>query len=107
MNFTITIREDGRVTRHGLETPRQTKVVARGTNSDGEYVIVIKVPGHTYWRGIGIPRGYAGVEYEVLAVRGESRLGDSYHRVERIRTFDPMEWRRAQSLGWKGVVYAC
>lgn len=29
---------------------------------------VFKVPGRTYWRGIGIERGYAGVDFQVVKI---------------------------------------
>lgn len=44
--------------RPGIETPRGTKVVAHG---DGQ--LVLKVPGHHYYGGLGRPQLYAGAEF--------------------------------------------
>lgn len=56
----------GAVERHGIVTPLGTKVVGKTKDT-----IVIKVPGHGYWSGRGMPQSYAAAEYEVYAIEAE------------------------------------
>lgn len=35
----------------------------------GPEVVVLKVPGHSYWTGIGMPRSYAGATIQIFEVK--------------------------------------
>lgn len=59
---TVDWSDPDNVTRREIETPRGTTVL-RVTSA----CVAIKVPGHRYWAGIGIPRGYARTETIVYA----------------------------------------
>lgn len=52
-------KDNGKVEREGVEQPPAEIVAERGD------IIVLKVPGHGYWTGRGLPQGYAGAEFQV------------------------------------------
>jgi hypothetical protein len=58
----ITIRPDGEVLFHGYDEPDSH--VHHRTNK----IVVSKTKGGSYWRGIGIERGYAGTFFRVMEV---------------------------------------
>lgn len=68
----------------GVEQPGGTEVFRGRMEENNEYgvrqkigaeVIVIKVPGRTYWTGHFMPRGYAGAEFQVFKIREEKQDG--------------------------------
>lgn len=75
----LRISPDGRVSRPGIETPFETKVIARNAGT-----ITIKVPGHHYWSGRGMPASYAPMEYQVYKIVGGD---DSNLHVEGLIEF--------------------
>lgn len=71
----ISISPDGTADRHGVETPAGTRfhwfkahTTLNGTLASPVAVLAIKVPGHKYWQGLYMDRGYAGAEVELYRV---------------------------------------
>jgi hypothetical protein len=64
----FTFHADGAVTRPGVETGKMRLLTRRDPDlehpMDGD-AVAIHVDGHSYWTGIGIPRGYAPACVEV------------------------------------------
>lgn len=60
----IEIREDGTARMPGRETGKLTVRQHLLTS------LVLHEEGHTYWSGIGCPRGYAPAQYHVYTVKG-------------------------------------
>jgi len=83
--YRLRIFPDGRIDRPGIYTPRETRVVERTSMT-----ITFKIPGHTYWRGIGQARGYAPVEYVVCRIIEHSETSP---RVEVTGRYSANEWR--------------
>jgi hypothetical protein len=80
----LSLNGSGKWDRGGIEQPGG-EIVHQG-NMDalnqfqvrlpiGPKVVVLKVPGHTYWTGIGMPRAYAGATYQIFEVREVSEDG--------------------------------
>jgi hypothetical protein len=62
----------GQVSRHGVHTPKGTRVVKR----EGS-ILTVKVPGSSYWVGLNLPEGYDPAHYEVYKVQ-EDRGGGRF-----------------------------
>lgn len=77
----LTIREDKTVTRHGVETPADTRLIKLTKDT-----IVIKVPGHKYWTALGAPFAYAPGEFEVYRIEEVYPDSTSY-KVTRLASF--------------------
>jgi hypothetical protein len=72
-NAFIRIDEVG-MTVSGYQRPVAT-VVNIGRDSNGAVLLTVKVPGSTYWRGVGLERGYAGAEFEVWRINEREKWG--------------------------------
>ena len=61
----------------GVDQPLGTLVKKETVNHYGEreneVILTLKVPGHSYWSGIGTGHGYAPAEYQVYRVLWEKR----------------------------------
>ena len=69
MNLLIVNPKTKKVKLHGRDAPEADLVAY---NND---LLVIKVPGHSYWVGLGMARGYAGTEYQIF--RAVSAISNS------------------------------
>lgn len=92
--------EDGNTVAHiaGIEMP-PAKVVQALPGAEPP-VIVIKVPGHSYWSGRG-SQGYAPVSYEVYEVVGVAEGTALF--VEKLIGFDAKGlelWDRINAIAW-------
>jgi hypothetical protein len=59
---------DGKISENGTDAPSATVITETDTH------IVVKVPGHKYWAGLYMPRGYASPEtvvYEKVDVTND------------------------------------
>lgn len=82
--YGLTFRRDDLVTLEGYDQP------LAAIHWSDKNTLVIKVPGHTYWRGIGMARGYAAAEFQVYErVSGTfpERGANGFVRAERVATF--------------------
>lgn len=74
---TLVERTDGGgIDRRGIVTPPGTRIVAEAPEGH----LVLKVPGHHYFRGQGQPFGYAPTEYEVYQVSIVETHGPAGHQ---------------------------
>ena len=44
-------------------------------NDEKETILTVKVPGHDYYRGINLDRGYAPTEYQVYRIESQEEKG--------------------------------
>ena len=59
------------VSVHGIDQPAATLVKIEG------HVLTIKVPGHSYWAGLHMPRSYARSEFQVYSIREKTVEADT------------------------------
>lgn len=90
--YWINIREDGTVTRSGMYTPKGAKIVSRTAKT-----ITFKIPGHSYWRTLGGPRGYAGVEYVMVEPIDGSPTSTDHARVRVVARYSAAEYKTVKA----------
>jgi len=59
MNVFLTVKSDGEVRRHGIETPTGTVL-----HHELRDYLIVKVPGHKYWSALAT-QSYASAEFIV------------------------------------------
>jgi hypothetical protein len=69
-SYTLIFNRNGTVSLSGIGQPKAT--LHHATND----IVVLKVPGHKYWVGIGMDWGYAPVEFQVYQLTGGSKVPD-------------------------------
>lgn len=63
----------------GIDQPKATIVKLEGD------ILTIKVPGHSYWVGLDMPKGYAKAVYQVYSILDVKRETDTLTTCRAIR----------------------
>lgn len=80
---------NGTATLSGIGQPKAKVAQYRYSKSRGkeEGTMVLKVSGHTYWSGMGLPRSYAPAEYQVYQILHveDADVRSLERRIEAVR----------------------
>lgn len=84
VRWVVTDAEEGIVFRHGIDDgPKPDRIVFQRPN-----FIVVKIPGHKYWGGIGMDQNYAPASFQVYGVLDRGVLPDGRPYIDAVALVD-------------------